>query len=217
MKKTVKQNLAFIIPYFLFLLIAGFFLVLYSKGTVHLSINQYRYEFCDYFFFCATYVGDGIAVVSMVLLLCLIKYRYAILMAASNIISALITQTLKHTWFLDVVRPKKFFEGIAELKLVPWVENYLYNSFPSGHTTAAFATFFCFALILQNNFLKFMMFIVALTIGFSRVYLSQHFLNDICAGSLIGVITSFLIYHFIFHSSKAKNSAWMEKSILRNR
>ena len=102
------------------------------------------------------------------------------------------------------------------LNLVPGFENYLYNSLPSGHSTSAFTTFLCLALIIENKAMKFGLFMMALTVGFSRVYLSQHFLNDVYAGSLIGVITSFLIYQFIFISERTKNALWMEKS-LRNR
>ena len=217
MKKTFQANLAFLLPYFLFLLIAGVFLGTRSKAEAHLSINCYQYEFCNYFFFLATYIGDGIAVISIVILLCFVKYKYAVFTALSNTISGIITQTLKHTLFADVDRPAKYFEGTAHLKLVPWVENYFYNSFPSGHTTAAFTTFFCLALILENKYLKFLMFAVALTIGFSRVYLSQHFLNDVYAGSVIGVIVSFLVYQLFFISEQTKNSSWMERSILKNK
>ena len=216
MKKTIQQNLAFLFPYFLFLLLAGLFLTMHSKGEAHLIINQYRSEFCDYFFSGATYLGEGYAVSGIVIFLCFFKYRGAILVAVSNIIAAGITQILKHTLFVDQVRPKKYFEGIAELKLIPWVENYSYNSFPSGHTTAAFATFFCLALILENKWLKFLMFCIALLIGFSRVYLSQHFLNDVCGGSAIGVITSLLLYQYFFLSEK-KSKMWMERSLLKNK
>lgn len=216
MKKTLFQNLAFIIPYILFLLIAEIFLFIHSKGKAHLILNQYRFEFCDYFFCYTTFIGDFSTVIAVVLLLCFFRYRFALLIAFSNIFSALITQLLKHTLFSEVVRPKKFFEGLQDLNLVAGHENYLYNSFPSGHSTSAFATFFCMALILENKFLKFLMFVIALIVGFSRVYLSQHFLNDVVAGSLVGVITSLVIYQFIFLSEKAKNIAWMEKSILKN-
>ncbi|TAL63368.1 MAG: phosphatase PAP2 family protein [Bacteroidetes bacterium] len=216
MKKTIRKNFAFLLPYLLFLVVAGIFGALYSKGEAHLIINQYRAEFFDHFFFLATYLGDGYTVVIIIMLLCFIRYRHAILIAASNILAALVTQTLKHTIFADQVRPKKYFEGITELKLIPWVENYSYNSFPSGHTTAAFATFFCLALVLENRLLKFLMFCIALLIGFSRVYLSQHFLNDVCAGSVIGVVTSLLIYQYVFLLERIKNAVWMKNSILKN-
>ena len=215
MKKTIRQNLAFLVPYILFLMIALAFLSTRSKGEAHLAINQYRAEFFDHFFSFVTYLGDGYTVVLLTLLLCLYKYSCALLVGISNTLAALVTQALKHTIFADQLRPVKYFEGIAELKLIPWVENYSFNSFPSGHTTAAFATFFCLALIFENRMLKFLMFCIALLIGFSRVYLSQHFLNDVCAGSLIGMISTFLIHRFVFGSEKIKGLPWMERSLLK--
>ncbi|MBI3500995.1 MAG: phosphatase PAP2 family protein [Bacteroidetes bacterium] len=214
MKKLFRDNLAFFFPYFLFLLIAGIFLSLHSKGEAHLILNQYRYEICDTLFCYATWLGDFFAVIVIVFVLCFFNYRFALLVGLSNIFSALITQLLKHTLFSDVDRPTKFFEGIHQLNLVAGYENYLYNSFPSGHTTAAFTTFFCLALIFENKILKFAMFLIALTVGLSRVYLSQHFLNDVYAGSLIGVITTLLFYSCLF-SEKAKTISWLNKSLLK--
>lgn len=216
MKKTFSLNLPFLIPYFIFLLFAGALFFIYSKTELHLSGNQYHSEFFDYLFYYATYLGDGVAVLCMLFLLCFIRYRYAILAAAGNAVSALLTQTLKYTFFSDMVRPIEFFKGKeSALYFVQAVENYSYNTFPSGHTTAAFATFFCFAMMMKNRFLKFLMFFVALLIGLSRVYLSQHFLSDIYAGSLIGTITSFFIYTFLSEELKAR--AWTEGAILKKK
>ena len=214
MKKTFLQNLYFLFPYLLFLISAGIFLSLHSKAEAHLILNQHRARLLDIFFENITYLGDFITVITVTFLLCLYKYRFALLVAVSNIISAIITQSLKHTFFDAVVRPKKFFEGMDTLNLVPGFENYLYNSFPSGHSTSAFTTFFCLAMIVENKLAKFLMFMIALMIGFSRVYLSQHFLNDVYAGSLIGVTTALIIYRIIFFSDKFVNIKWMEKSII---
>ena len=30
--------------------------------------------------------------------------------------------------------------------------------------------------------------------GYSRIYLSQHFLSDVCVGSIIGFVTPFLVF-----------------------
>ena len=212
MKKILQQNYAFLFPYFLFLLFAGIFLTIHSKAEAHLIINKFSSEFCDYFFYYITYLGDGIAVVIMVVLLCFVKFRFAILLTVSNIMSSLITQLLKRTVFENIDRPTLFFGNSVHLKLVPWAETYIYNSFPSGHTTVAFTTFFCFALILENKLLKFFMFLIALTIGFSRVYLSQHFLNDVYAGSIIGVLISFVVFYFMERLGKVN---WMEKSMVK--
>lgn len=215
MKNLIGANSPFLVPYFLFLIIVGFVIATYPKGEIHLYLNQFHNNFGNHFFYNITFIGDGFAVVGIVLVLCFFKYRFAVLVAISNICSSLITQLLKHTVFSDVVRPKKFFEGTEQLNVVPWVENYLYNSFPSGHTTAAFSTFFCLAMILENKLLKFSMLLIAMIIGFSRIYLSQHFLNDVYAGSLIGVTTSLLSYHYIVFGKKSMNAEWMEKSFLR--
>jgi membrane-associated phospholipid phosphatase len=35
------------------------------------------------------------------------------------------------------------------------------------------------------------------TLGaYSRIYLSQHFLSDVCMGSIIGFVTPFLVFYF---------------------
>lgn len=216
MKKTIQQNFAFLFPYLLFLLTAGIFLLSHSKGEAHLIINQWQSVFFDYFFSAITYIGDGVAATLLVVLLCFVKYRYALLVGISNIFASLITQTLKHTVFADLDRPAKYFEGVAELNLIPWIENHSYNSFPSGHATTAFATFLCLSFITESRSSKFIMFLTALTIAFSRVYLSQHFLNDIYAGSLIGVIMSLLTYQFIIQSENVKKLSWVEKSLIKH-
>ena len=42
--------------------------------------------------------------------------------------------------------------------------------------------------------------------AYSRVYLSQHFLSDVCVGSIIGFITPFLMYYFFWNKiPKFKN------------
>ncbi len=214
MKKIVQQNIAFLLPYLLFLIVAGAFLYIFPKGEAHLMINQCRYELCDHFFYLATYLGDGIAAAILTASLLFVRYRYAFFVGISNIIASAITQTLKHTIFADQVRPAKYFEGVAELKLIPWVENYFYNSFPSGHTTTAFTTLFCLSLLTENKLLKFLFFVTALLIGFSRVYLSQHFLSDVYAGSLIGVFVAMFIYLFIIQSERVRKNSWLDGSLL---
>jgi membrane-associated phospholipid phosphatase len=77
---------------------------------------------------------------------------------------------------------------------VPGVELHLLHSFPSGHATTAFALFFLLALINQNKGLQIFFLIAALIAAFSRVYLSQHFLSDVLAGSAIGMFSASIIF-----------------------
>ncbi|MGZ3900281.1 MAG: phosphatase PAP2 family protein [Bacteroidia bacterium] len=210
MKAILRSNLSFLFPYFIFLLLGAALIIANSKANTHLEFNSFHTHFFDVFFSYVTYLGDGVTAVLVVIILLVVKFRYALIVGLANIISAAITQTLKHTVFSNVVRPKKFFEGIHDLYFVPGVENYLYNSFPSGHSTCAFSLYFSLALILENKIYKSVLFVVAFLVGYSRIYLSQHFLQDVYAGSLIGVSISLVVYYFIQKSNKT----WLEKSLV---
>ena len=212
MKSVLKSNSSFLVPFSIFLLIGAFLLLVNSKTDLHLFINSFHNRYLDIFFYYTTYLGDGLTAVLTVIILLTVKYRYALIVGLSYAVSSVFTQLLKQTLFEDVVRPKKFFEGIHDLYFVPGTENHLYNSFPSGHATTAFALYFSLALIVKNNTLKFLLFVVALLVGFSRIYLSQHFLSDVYAGSLIGVFVTFISY-WIIQKSKAQ---WLERSLVKS-
>ncbi len=208
MKSVLKSNLSFLFPFAVFIVAGAIVLFSATKSDLHLTINSFHSHFFDVFFSNITYLGDGVFALSIAIVFLFIKYRYAFIIGLSYALSSLFTQLLKHTLFDNMVRPKKFFEGIHDLHFVPGVENHLLNSFPSGHATTAFALCFSLSLIVKNNSLKFILFVVALLVGFSRVYLSQHFFGDIYAGSLIGVIVTFLVYITIQRSNKS----WLNRS-----
>lgn len=210
MKAIFKTNSIFLIPYLIFIVLGAVLLLANSKTNTHLEFNTFHTHFFDIFFYYITFLGDGVTALLVVIMLLAVKYRYAFIVGVSNFIASLITQILKHTLFVNMVRPKKFFEGIHDLYFVPGVENYLYNSFPSGHSTCAFSLYFALSIIVKNKFLKFFFFIIALLVCISRVYLSQHFFEDIYAGAIIGVLITFIVY---FLSQKI-NKNWMEQSLI---
>ncbi len=209
MKAILKSNSSFLVPFTIFSLLSAVLLTFNSKSSTHLEFNTFHNTFFDIFFYFFTFLGDGVVALLVVVILLAVKLRYAIIVGVSNIIASLITQLLKHTLFAGVVRPKKFFEGIHNLYFIPGVNNYLYNSFPSGHTTCAFSLYLGLAFLTKNKIVKTLLFFIAFLVGYSRIYLSQHFLEDVLAGALIGVITTIIIYYFVQQSNKL----WMEESI----
>jgi membrane-associated phospholipid phosphatase len=217
MKNIFRDNKHFLLPYLVFLLAGGIALLLNEKGKLHLFFNQFHHPAADTFFAFVTYLGDGYIVLIIAILSLFIKYRYAILIGGANIISACITQFLKQFVFSDVARPYKFFQNVHEIYLVPGVRMHSSFSFPSGHTTAAFTLYLCLALITPNKLLKGSLFLLSLIVAFSRVYLSQHFFNDIYAGSLIGVTVSLVMFYIIENSRRFQGQAWLNNALMKPR
>lgn len=187
-------------------------IIIKSKIDTHLFFNSFHNLFFDYFFRFVTYLADGVAAILSVVILLVVKYRYSIMVAISTLVSAAITQILKHSIFDHVVRPKKFFEGIHDLYFVPGVENMSYNSFPSGHSTCAFALYMMLAFIVKQKKYKTLFFVVGVCAAYSRIYLSQHFLEDVTAGSIIGTSTAIIVYYTL--NGKQNNN--LDKSLINS-
>jgi membrane-associated phospholipid phosphatase len=142
------------------------------------------------------------------------KIEMTIFFAMSELSGGAILQILKHIFSFD--RPVSAFEhyGNVMLPLVQGVDMHHSNSFPSGHASTFFVFCTCCALILayhykhqhiENNRRKWIMMnllmlsllVIAALGGYSRVYLSQHFLSDVCVGSIIGFVAPCMVFYFI--------------------
>ncbi len=197
MLKIIKNNKYFYIPYLLFFIAGAAILFLFSKKEIHLFINGINCAFGDYFFKYLTHLGDGITVGILIAALLFVKYRYSIVMIFSVLSSTVVVQAFKRYILPDIVRPIVYLHNQANLHLVEGVDVHTAHSFPSGHTATAFTIFILLALISNKNWLKLLYFVVAFLIGYSRMYLSQHFLADIYVGSIIAVIFTSVFYYWV--------------------
>jgi len=189
--RQVKNSSPFIGWMYVYIIFGGFILLLIPKAYIHLFINQYHSSAADVFFTYATLLGDGISATILVVILLFISFRYASMVAFSNIACSVIIQSLKRFIFADSVRPYQFFKEVHPLYLVPGVEVYSFNSFPSGHSATIFTTCTLLCLMTKQRCLRTVLFMMACTIAFSRVYLSEHFFADIYAGAIIGVVVAY--------------------------
>lgn len=212
MKKLLLTNLTFFIPYAAVLIVFSFFLLSYEKAELHLILNSFNTPFFDQFFRFATWLGDGVMIAIAAAALLFVRFRYAIAFLIGSLITAGTVNLFKKVFLDDIYRPSKYFElyESAQLHLVEGVNLHSLQSFPSGHTATAFSVFFFLALILKSKPLKFSMFLLAIIVAYSRVYISQHFLVDITAGSMIAVTVMFFTFIWVNRWTKE----WLDSSAI---
>ncbi len=70
--------------------------------------------------------------------------------------------------------------------------DYVYASFPSGHTTTAFAIAISLLLMFPRWWPAFITYGVIM--GLSRIGYMQHYLSDVIAGATLGTIVTLLLY-----------------------
>jgi len=200
----LKKRLAFIIPYAIILVFSITVLLLHSKIEIHLFINKLNSPFFDFFFKYMTEFGAFVLIAPIIILEAFVRYRYALMAIASSLLSTLIVQILKRLVWYDSPRPKVVFKDLYDLHVVENVQLHGSHSFPSGHTAGAFALFVVLALVNKRPVYQFFFLVMAVLVGYSRVYLSQHFLIDVVVGSIVGTLSAFVCYFWLMN---AKNTA----------
>lgn len=215
----IKRNLAFFIPYILWLLVAGYFLFSYEKAEIHIFLNQFHHRAGDIFFRWYTHTGDGLFAGIVILFLLIYSYGKAFVTGLALITSTIITQFLKRVIYFDEFRPGRFFRDITletPLHFIPEVSLHSHNSFPSGHANTAFCLFLALSFFTNNHFVKFLLFVAAILSAYSRVYLSQHFLVDIYFGSLWAVGITMLVF-YIFDENRMRKISWADRSLIKRK
>ena len=77
------------------------------------------------------------------------------------------------------------------------------HSFPSGHTSMAFATAMSMSLMYPKWYVIVPSFIWASSIGYSRMYLGVHYPSDVFAGAFLGCASS-VGTHYLFKYLRKK-------------
>ena len=172
---------------------------LLPKGFIELRCNLFEYPQLFLLFKTITFFGDGWMLLGVLVFILVrlhfykkrkkLKELYSFIFAALLMIS--IVCLLKNSLFQDALRPIAYFTA----KNPNWnpsqfdIRFNCNHSFPSGHT-ATFATigFFLMRFIKKTIYIK-LLFAAIILVGFSRIFLFQHFVLDVIIGMYIGLFS----------------------------
>ena len=205
MARFLKNNLTVLLPYLLLLALALYFLATIERNPLHLAVNRYvGNRYVNGFFYYITYLGDGRFAAMFLAAIVVVNVRLGVCATVAFLSAALLSNGLKYFFFDDVNRPFYIFQYINrhDLNVVEGVDLHIHNSFPSGHATQGFAILTCLALATRGRWLKTLFLLLAVLTSFSRVYLSQHFLADITAGSAIGFASGVACFYLIVYRNR---------------
>ena len=191
--KLIKTSKVFLTFFTLFVFSSVIILMFFGKSNSHLYTDSLHTPFDDTFFSYYTHIGDGWIYAILILILCIRwigTYGHSLRALGCFLMAGLGAQALKHVF--ESPRPKSFF-GESALHTVSGVAMLSSHSMPSGHTATAFSMFLLLVFISNekgknSTLLQVILYFIAWLVGMSRIYLSQHFLEDVIVGSIIGVV-----------------------------
>ena len=192
------------ITYFVLLVVVAGLLIAYPKVELHLLLNSCHSDFQDVFFKYYSMLAEWPFYIIALLPLLWKKKEITLFYAICELSTGAVVQIVKHIFFAP--RPISVFENYPDLvlPLVEGVRLHHSNSFPSGHTSTFFVFFTCCALLMLAYKVKvrakYLMLVLMVALaalgGYSRIYLSQHFTEDVFVGSIIGFVTPCLLFYF---------------------
>jgi membrane-associated phospholipid phosphatase len=199
------------------IIIFTYAVLVFPKGALVMLVNEYHNEHLDQFFKYVTYFGDGALMAIVLLGLLFYSYRISILALFSVVFQAIIVSLFKRWLFKGLARPTAFIDDF-DWHYIDGVDVHASNTFPSGHTTTAFALFGLMVVVFSNRgyFLNLVFFLLAIATGFSRIYLLQHFAVDVYFGAIFGIISVVLSLVLMEQLFSRQKLSQLQNSSLRS-
>jgi membrane-associated phospholipid phosphatase len=194
-RPTNNFGIAFILAT-VFAMGTGILILALGKNGSFQLINSNHNEVADQFFKYFTHYGDGVMWAPLGIYCFFYRRKYFIAVVAGVIISTILAQFLKRVVYPDELRPISYLSEIFPVHVVDGVTVRKVHSFPSGHTTTAFAMALIIAHMINKKAWSVMLIILAFLAGYSRVYLAQHFLTDVLGGMSVGIISGIIALVF---------------------
>jgi membrane-associated phospholipid phosphatase len=165
----------------------------FSKSDSFIMLNAYHSKALDYFFILYTNIGDGLFSIGIAVIL----FSYKRFLVAAEIViafllSGAVVQLLKY--FFPMPRPSVYLKDAHYNYFIEHVTLTGHASFPSGHSASAFALATILSLFDKNKKRTYGYLALATLVAYSRIYLGQHFLEDVFCGSIAGMISGLVVY-----------------------
>lgn len=197
----------------IYMVLGGLLLVTTAHGDIVLWLNDRHSPLGDFFFKYWTHLGDGFLLGFVALIFLFINYHKFFTFLIAIAFQTVFVHIFKQWLYAGEPRPKLFFQeqGI-DLNLIDGVATRSYDSFPSGHTASAFTLAFFLILVSKSSTLRVIIFITAVLVGISRIYILQHFARDVYVGSLFGIISVVLGYMIMAPKSESEK---LQRGLIR--
>ncbi|WMJ81098.1 phosphatase PAP2 family protein [Clostridium sp. MB40-C1] len=163
------------------------------------AVNGIRTEAFNKLFIFISRSGDTfIAIIITLIIIGFFYYKRMIKEAAFYSINMLGTALVSQGLKMFIKRPRPKIEWLVDISKYTHVGKY---SFPSGHTmiamSGALVLIYFILSMVKNKVLSIitsiLIFVYALLIGISRIYVGVHYLSDVLAGCALSAIWVFLI------------------------
>lgn len=206
-------NIRFSLLIHLILFLALTLLVVFvSRENVYLWINQRHTSLSDNLFYHITRLPELAYVVFILALGLFTKKKHFLIVAVSLIICTIVILVSKYFLFKDFDRPIVWLmsKGVA-FHQVPGISIHSNHSFPSGHTLAAFASLSLAGFFSGKWWAQLLFMFLAILSGYSRIYVSQHYITDVYVGAILGFCIVLITYIIL---NKKCNSPYWDKGIM---
>ncbi len=167
-----------------------------------LYFSEHRSAFGDTFFSFWTLLGEAYPYLLVAAFFYFYKENKQ--MAAKTLLAGLVVLIVAGILkdIFDFPRPINFLNEMhlsANFNFVKGIDIHSGGtSFPSGHTASAFALWALTAFQFPHRkWVQIGLFLTAFLVGFSRIYLTQHFPQDVLFGSAIGMTVAVSIEYYL--------------------
>lgn len=206
--KTI--NTLYLRPAIILSLFCALFIFIYAfalgKANSFLYLNADLGAAADTFFKIITNAGDGLIWLAALLILIFVLKRKdgIVFFIFTFVFNTVITQVFKYLIVPDTPRPIKFIADTSAIHLVPGVTVHSISSFPSGHTATIFCLYLLFSMFINQRWWLSVGLLISLIVAYSRIYLAQHFPQDIGGGILTAIAAVVLTYIILQNIYKRK-------------